>query len=664
MAQQTSTVESTTGLLPQPDVPAALELQADEAGAATLPLTALNSTLPVNVVAWNGYEQEYERIVNEEEITDPVMIFRVLWNSTEVAQSRRAMTASAAAFFPVALEVPQHLLKPEGISSLAYSAEVEFLGNRNLSSPLLLRVDRTAPNSRNPAVFHATNVATIDDTYLANNGQQAIFILDRWGDIRLQDRVQLFIIPDNQGGTPVVPTVEVPVTSLPAVGGSFQVPVPAALLRSGSFRVVARLIDRAGNVGPESLSHRVTIQLMGAAALPAPVVPLAADNLINLEEARRPVVVQIPQIAQAVAGNSIQIYWNERALGSLPVRADQQWPISVNVPWATIVADGFVGPVARPVRYELEQNGALINSPQIQVNIDFRVAGPDPQGPTELNTLLNPVIVGSRRDNAITPMDINQPVPVQVRLYDNPRVGDLLELHWGNLARVVARYRVTGNETPGQMVDFTPVPYDVITEAGDGLAIQVFYRIFINVNNVRGVNGQRANPTPVRVDTARLQRLTLPRSLTPPLATNVGLVNCATKPWDGFTLTVPGRQTNVQAGDRAQLRWQMFRTLNDGTSSSAQPAPVPLMLAPEYLPAVDINLDRATNGQPLEMSASEFTRLIVKVFEAAGGPFRGYARIGYRLTKPDGRSAESQLSWLEVNLQRPVTGVVCTSDVT
>jgi hypothetical protein len=148
----------------------------------------------------------------------------------------------------------------------------------------------------------------------------------------------------------------------------------------------------------------------------------------------------------------------------------------------------------------------------------------------------------------------------------------------------------------------------------------------------------------------------------PPLSL-FGWINCASKPWLGIPLIVPGAQADVQAGDRVEVRWQMFRTQRDGEEPTqpglpAPPPAQPLMPAPVYLPAVEITTEGAASGQVLLMN--EFTRLIFDVFRDAAGAFSGYARIGYRLTKVDGRSGEAQLTWLAIDIQRPGS-LVCTA---
>lgn len=638
MTQPLPSTRAGTTDLPEPNLPAVLTLLADENGAFTVPLNAQGAELEMQVLGWADYEASYAQLVSEG-YTDLQMIFRCLWEGAAVAEFPVKMEPRAVDFFPVQLQIPAHLLNREGVWSVGYSAEVEVIGNPSMSSSIQIRIDRTAPNFGNPAPLRNDNVRLVDPTYLANNAQQAIFFLDRWVDIRLGDRALIFVIPQGQAATPETPTVEVEVTPENINLQPFPIAVPAGLLRDGQFRVVSKLLDRSGNVGRESTSRDVEIRLTVGPVLPAPVVPLASDGLIDLQEARGLVTVEVPQITQALAGDSIQVYWNDRPLALWPVPATPQWPATVIVPWATITADGFVGPVLRSVRYELVQNAGRSPSPVIQVNVDLRVAGPDPQGPGEVNPQLAPVVVrGRTADNVLGLADVGLAVMVDVELYPNPRAGEVLELHWGNLPQVVATYQVTGNKPPPQRVTFSPVPYEVIRQGGDGPAVQVFYRTAI------GGNRQRANPTSVRVDTAQLTRLTVTR---PRLTPFQPILNCATQPWLGITMTV-AQHADIQVRDRLELRWQLFRTQSDGVASQ------PLMPAPEYLAPIVVT---QAGAQTLQMN--EFNRLIFDVFAAAGRVYTGYARIGYRLTKPDGRTVEAPLSWVPIDLQR-ASFVVCT----
>lgn len=636
-----------------------LELLPDEENVPTLSQAAQTSRLRVEIDKWGSYETEYIYLVDMG-YTSPEVVFQMLWDGVEVGETvTKAMTKDPAGLFPVALEMPQFLLEAEGVSRVSYRRWIRYIENKSTADPQLIRIDKSAPNLRSPCPLQGPddNVSVIDQAYLDLNGQRAIFFLDRWPDIRLEDEVLLYLTPVDEVGSPTNPIARQRVDASNKGLDPFPASIPAASLSNGFYRLFCRLRDRTGNIGPPSILLPVKVSLGGGIQLPPPSVPLAGDGLVDLDDARQPVRVRLPFIDAVLPGDVLQAYWNGHALGPVTVGNNQAWPIDVPVPWLIITQDGFVGPVQRRVYYKGIRFGVPLDSPFVDVWLDLRVAGPDPIGPDPENPLLKRVVIkGVEGDNQLGLGDVDLPVTVQVPLYETPQVGELLELYWGALGRVVATYTVKPGDVAGQVVRFTPVDYEVVRQGGFG-SVPVFYTTF------NGVNRQRAPVTSVHVIDGRLGRFD-ELVANPPYVSLWGWINCEsilvkkTSPKQPDTYRsallfhVPGEQANLALNDSIELSWQMCRSLNGQTPIS------PIY----YFPPVKVDKPAyLTSGIDLRMDRIK-TLIVDELRKPIGGVpttvLEGSVWVGYRVRKADGRLGESVSSCYSVSLLRP-GGTMC-----
>lgn len=615
----------------------------DEDGIQTLPLIAQVVPLLIEIDAWDEYAEDYHEMVDRG--YTPEVVFQVIWNG-ELASApvMKVMPKDPAQLFPVRLQIPQALLLAEGINWISYRQWINYVYNEFDATPVPVRVDKTAPNFGNPCPLLGPdkNVTVIDQAYLEQNNQRATFFLARWADIRLGDRVFLYAMPVSDIGTPSEPTVVTVVEASNKQLNPFPVSIERERLSTGRYRVFCRLMDRSGNQGPLSLILDVRVDLGTGIRLPAPEVPLAFDGLIDLQDTYQPVQVRIPFIEQAQPGDRLQAYWNGRPLAPVTVQANQVWPIDVPVPWGVITAEGFVGPFKRLVHYQGIRDGVPQDSPATSVLVDLRVAGPDPEGPYPENRQLNRVTVKNVEggDNELGWGDVDRPVTVQVRLYNNPIVGEVLELYWGELGRIVGTYTVKPGDAGGALVTFSPVPYEVVRQAGFGPAIPVFYWTFNQVNR------QRAPTTPVRVADSALLTFQ-PIEGIPPYVSLFGWINCDSLyskkkplPPQGLPFFVPG-QDQLDAGDTIELSWQMCRDKFGLDPIS------PIF----YFAALPIAAADAQNGLNLHMNRVD--ELIVEELKKGNSNMEGSVRVGYRVSKQDGRRGLSDVATFFVSLLSP-----------
>lgn len=542
-----------------------LPLLDDEEEALTLPLERQIIALPFRVKAWADYESDYRQLIADG-YENPRLGFQPYWNDRAVGEVVHwDMTPSVEEdengerFFPVDLSVPASKLVP-GEGTLKFEVWVEEIFNREPSPETRIQIDQTAPNIGRPCPLRADNVTLIDQAYLDQNGNKATFKLDRWPDIRLEDKVQLFMLDSSTSNTtnlPFNPLFEVTVNADNKQQNPFLVEVPAAQLTNGRFRVVCRLLDRCGNVGAPSPSLDVEVLLPVPVVLPLPQVPLANDGLLDLQDARTPVRVEIPRIEAAQPGDVLQVYWNTRPLQAVTVGAVQQWPVRVVVPWADITAQGFVGPVLASVYYTSSRHGGSQETTGIQVRVDLRVAGPDPEGPGPENPLLAPVVVKGRKgDNHLGTPDIDQDVRVEVLLYAQPEPGQELELHWNSSQLPVSTYVVQGGDQGNRTITFPLIPYNQVKDSSG--------RVPVHYWTSNGVNRQRSPVTTVTV----AWRETYPKpAYVVPYVNNFGNLSCDSlykaiaKPIPqaaDIPFDVPA-SAGLQVGEQVRLRWQLYR---------------------------------------------------------------------------------------------------------
>ncbi|ODP32481.1 hypothetical protein [Pandoraea sp. ISTKB] len=177
-----------------------------------------------------------------------------------------------------------------------------------------------------------------------------------------------------------------------------------ANLGDGLLTFTYRVTDLAGNESLESEPVIIDVYLTpGIADLDPPMVPLFDDDddtapnfkIINEEDARTPVTVQIPGHADIVTGDRVVVLWGNREQppvtftgpdGTIPVILDIQIPYGeVAGEWSDTPPDGD-GYAAVDVTYILYRAGRELGRPQAPhpVNVNLDTAGgvdPDPETP-------------------------------------------------------------------------------------------------------------------------------------------------------------------------------------------------------------------------------------------------------------------------------------------
>lgn len=614
--------------LQMPTVPEALPLLPDEA-AWTIHSDLQNQPLAVTIE--DVWPVHYSHVA----MTTTVVYF---WQNLEVHRREIVGPYDPNAVFPLVEYLPASVLSTGGIRQLRYQVSAPLLTTTS-SFITMINVDKTEPNNNNPGpeLIFGPEVAdgiVTDDELVANNGIGAE--VERWTDIRLEDEVEFFwgavanvnfvgkliIGPNHVAGAPIL--IHFPEDFIRKSGPG---------LRSASYR----LIDRAGNIGPFSAPTEIEVSTIMLPDIPRAEVPLGEDDgLINLDDARTGVIVEIEQIFGAQPNDTLVIWWNTHTLAVVTIGVAHAWPIRVPVKWEILSAEGFEQAIPVRVRYLFQRGSASKPSPDSFYILDFSVAGPDPQGPDPINTQLPLVVVkGVTGDDVVTQADAPGPVRVEVRLWNGDVIpGQKLELFWGGEAALADEYEIQPGDLPGQTVVFW-VPWLLIMRAASG-QVPVYYW------TDNAVNRQRSPDKLVRVELDTLKGLVRPVLLND---SDRNFVACDThpEPWTGVFIGIPWNATHFEVGDRLEVYWSSHRT-KDGSGDPFQYTSVTF-----HVELSDAHRDL----QQVEVQIQPFNPLFTLPGLVAGW---GSGVVLYRLFKASGPTGLSDKKLIYIDLKRPGGG--------
>ena len=489
--------------------------------------------------------------------------------------------------FPQTLTVPSDLLA-EGVYEVAIRISISEV-NPKESVRKTLPIDKTQPNiGRQPlaVTFPAELGGTITETYLTEHGQ-VIVEVPWYDDVRAKDRAVYFwtnqkIPPDSE-----VAIREQEFSQEDIDNGKLQITVYADEIRpwgEGKRYLYYWLRDLAGNTGPKSYLSEITVDLTPApGALPPPRVPLSSRGMVDRQQAREGVHVEIVEYDLADTTHWVAIFWDGIALDEFQVDP-AAFPLDATVPWPTLHAKGD-GPLRAKVYYKIRQGSTYgPSSPDISVLVNLTLAGQDhDEAPALINKRLAKVEVrGQRSDipDTLLTDDYGLDAKATLTLYDAPNPSELLELYWGNYPGPVATYTVKDGDTAGKPIEFT-IPWSVIDTDKENPALPVRY------TTSNGINQQESLPKPVKVSIVILDDLKEP---TFPHAGKYVTLNCCARPrlWEGVTVRVPA-DPRFEPGDTLILVWQGCSGQNGTDPIDGAYAEIPCELASsQTLQAIDI----------------------------------------------------------------------------
>jgi len=525
------------------------------------------------------------------------------------------------------------LIESEGRYALSYEHK-NFVGNDEKSFPLMLYVDHTPPNKDlvgdKPDLPREIIDNGLELDYL-NTHPSVDVSIPRSSDIVAGDVIEVYWTPIalRQDPDPWFVVARHTVTeqdASPTPGGPIVVAILSDDIKSfqdGHIAISYRYIDRTGNLGQPSEWSDIYVDLDPLPeTLVDPQVPLADDGLIDRADAREGVVVLIPDPGyenQKPAEDKIEVIWEEVAVTPVPVST---FPMYIPIDWPTLSRGGATTKRGFKVRYNVLRGLKRTPSEEIDIEVDFTVAGvdpdpdPDPAGPDPINNKLPRVVIKSREvppvDNVLGEAD--KGVDATAQIPSNPvTAGQTLRLYWGFLKPHVDEVTIT-TEQSTDPIDFT-IPWIEIQKGGYNDKLPVYY------TTDNGVNEQESARTEVDV---RIVELSLDDVVFPDQwLDNTGpvpIINCCSVPWNGIKVQVQGDPVNFAIGDTLAVSWQAY---SDMTGVTEIPAT-------DYaFPPETFDQDKVDNGFPLTVPYADYVEPIVT---------HGSGRVTCTLTKASGQS--------------------------
>ncbi|WP_057435041.1 hypothetical protein [Pseudomonas syringae group genomosp. 3] len=447
------------------------------------------------------------------------------------------------------------------------------LGNTMPSIPFVLDVDYQAPNRNQtgaPAVLPddvASGGLTLE--YLDTHPFLDITV-PRSSDIIGGDTITISWVPVvarsfRQDFTPITSKV----VTIPDVIAGIDpvVPIDSALIKGlvqGKIGIYYRYIDRTGNLGQFSPATVLQVDLTPAPdGLHPPRVFLAEGDEIDRADAQLGVEVEIPEpiYDNPQPDDQIEVIWEGTPVPAVPL---DTLPMYIPIDWPTLSAKGALDKRSFKVSYNVVRGALSKPSPDLDVTVDFTVAGPapDPLNPGPINPALPAIVVKSRESSPVDNVlgNADKGLDATAQLASNPfAVGDTLRLYWGDLRPHVAEFEIS---TLGTAIQFV-IPWDVIERGGYNDRLPVYYSTWNEVNEQESEH----IAVDVRiVDITGLPEVGFPDRFLPPAGpTPVPIINCCSLPWNGIKIDIPFDPTNMEVGDDVMIKWQAYED-RDGTS--------------------------------------------------------------------------------------------------
>lgn len=469
--------------------------------------------------------------------------------------------------FPVELSIGGNWLKISGSYDIRY--EVDGPGGLEQSPHTrTFTIDWIAPGGSAPmlpATFVDPEIAEfgVTEEYLSTHPTIEVLI-PTYFDRQPFDEVPIFLLSSEDAN----PFEAVYIHTFTSSTEPLKVPVPSSAFRtlqSGPRALRYTLRDRAGNQrldysGPTPVY--IDLDPAPSGLKPLSIVAYDYDGRVDRGDARQGVTVHFGAYFDWKSTDDVVVSWNGIVLAREPVTG---FPKTVAVDWATLIQKGYVQ-THFPVQYFIYRAGSSdgVPSPIRYIDADFRVAGQDHEdAPAEYNRHLAKVEIsggGSDTPNHLDFNDVDKPVTARVVLFDDPKVGQWMDLYWGDVEEAVARYQVKAGDVAGAIVTFPLIEWSAIADhIANNPAFPVTYR------TSNGVNEQLAPSQTVNIN------IVPPVKFPPPefLHAENSWLNCQTSPplWEGVHVRV-NKHIAIQDKDELRLRWQ-------GTLGFAGNRPIP-----------------------------------------------------------------------------------------
>lgn len=441
--------------LPAPDVPAALH---NEDNYGLIPIKELNVPVIVDLVVW--------------EAALPGGGYQLWWNEKEQGPEKPILDTHKPGD-RLTLEIPLDLLS-EGYHSVAYRARRANTEFYDYSGAFPIIIDLTAPGK--------PHLAAIQFPVEVQNGLTAAELTRLGGKLEVEvagytgmakhDVIHTYW-GEIEGPTATVTENDMGINKVEFdFSGDFLAAVP-----EGTHTVTYRVVDRAGNVSDSSIGIDILLLLDETPEnFPAPILDPAIGDLIDYEEARAGIKVDIPHYPDAAGYDQITLYWGTdlpmMGVQLPPGNEEQPIVLSLRVPYETIA----VKPVGEiNISYNVSRQNQLTGS-SLSTKIDVDVTLPVPE-PTEPMVVQGTSIENPNKvDNFIDEDDYELNARGIIEWNTAFRVSDNLNLFWGDQQRT-QWYQIKEEDVAAEKALIIPIANSIMKAQGTGAEVRVHYSV-------------------------------------------------------------------------------------------------------------------------------------------------------------------------------------------
>lgn len=463
--------------LPSPELPASAIVDNTD---GTLHKDALEADLPLSMPMWLGTPGPGEGQSQCEVLWSPVRDhdppleseYRVVYE-TSVGPDQT---------YPLALSVPQSSLGGQGKHYLLIRVAHWNGTGPDFSSPMPVICDSRPPYRQDDPLPLQMPDGPVTDAWLAANDDKLVVGLPQYADFQPGDKVVYY-----WGQT--FPLDRIASVAVDDSQWPMPLEISGDLIRatgSGVCYAQYELFDKATNRSRPSTPVSVEVVLSALpSGLQEPVVPSAADGLLNLKDAIDGVVVQIPEFDDHLPGDSVILTWGAAELAPRLVGDSPVFPLPVPIPPVVLrdTYSGGSGAVSTPVSYRVRRGSLSSEVKSITVDVDFSVIGPAPDPgtnwPDPVNSALSAAEIYGKHSATLNVLAVNdhgEPASLTFRLYEPLKPGEIVSFYWHGTEVAEARYTVQDTDAPTAAVT-VEIPWRYIEQASNHVQLPVHYRI-------------------------------------------------------------------------------------------------------------------------------------------------------------------------------------------